>query len=218
MTIETLQERIEKAEQKIEKKQNTIIKKENLISRKTSESEIRYLRDDIKRLNKEIQATKATLEKYRKQLAGEIEKESIFLNEIPEIMKQMERDLIQKWDEHDMKRKEFLKSRYDVLGYKEFMKTYKYSDYEFMGTSNNDLHKRNAKDARILVLDFYNRVKAITGEITDWSGIHCSNGSHGTVVLNGLVIGKEGRASVESILAGGYNIQRLHIRVLVKEI
>ena len=55
-----------------------------------------------------------------------------------------------------------------------------------------------------------------TGEITSWAGIHLEAGSY-CAVLNGYVEGKEGRARVESILAGGYNIQRLHIRVLVKE-
>lgn len=63
----------------------------------------------------------------------------------------------------------------------------------------------------------YYRVKKFTGEITDWSGVHACQGTWGMTVLNGYVVGKEGRAFVESILAGGYNIQRLHIRVLVKE-
>lgn len=57
------------------------------------------------------------------------------------------------------------------------------------------------------------RIHAITGEVTDWDGIHYSGGA-----LNGVVYGKLGSVRVESILAGGYNIQRLHVRVLVHEI
>jgi len=34
--------------------------------------------------------------------------------------------------------------------------------------------------------------------------------------INGTVIGDEGKATVYSIIAGGYNIQKVHYRVLVK--
>jgi hypothetical protein len=72
------------------------------------------------------------------------------------------------------------------------------------------------RDARAFVLDLLNRTKEITGEITSWAGVHLTVGTNGFPVLNGYVEGKEGRALVESIYAGGYNIQRLHVRVLVK--
>lgn len=178
--------------------------------------EIDGLEDDIERNKREIEETKKTLAKYEAQLAGEIEKESIFLREIPESMKLMQTQLVEKWDEWDKERREFVSQKYRELGYTQFFKKYNYSDYELMYESDEHIHESNMNDAKMLILNLYNRVKAITGEVTDWAGIYCTNGNM-CPVLNGTVIGKEGRANVESILAGGYNIQRLHVRVLVHE-
>lgn len=248
MKITTLKERIEKVTEKIEKKQNTIIKKTAQIEKKYqalrklgvedpekhnreefrgSENwhdiywtycDISYLQDDITRGNYEIENTKKTLEKYEAQLAGEIEKESIFLTEIPEIFKSLIDELVETWDRWDKARRERLIKAYHDLGYNEFMKKYSYADYEFKYVTDEKIHDGNEIDAKALVLDLYYRVKDITGEVTDWTGIRATQGSQGFTVLNGIVIGKEGRAKVESILAGGYNIQRLHVRVLVHEI
>lgn len=181
--------------------------------------EIRSLNDDIRRGGKEIEATKKTLEKYEAQLAGEIEKESIFLKEIPEIFKSLQTELVETWDAWDRQRRERIRKIYDEIGYREFFKRgYTGSDYEFRHITDEKIHDNNMRDAKVLILDLYHRVKDITGEVTDWSNIHATQGTGGFTVLNGSVIGKEGRARVESILAGGYNIQRLHIRVLVNEI
>lgn len=248
MKITTLKERIEKATQKIEKKENTITKKTAQIEKKYKALEklgvkdpaehdreefrdaenwhdifwtyadIKHLKEDITRGGKEIEATKATLAKYEAQLAGEIEKESIFLKEIPEIFKSLQDELVETWDIWDNARKERLRKIYNELGYREFMKEYTYSDYEFMSISSEKIHSDNERDAKALILDLYYRVKDITGEVTDWDEIRATQGTNGFTVLNGYVTGKEGRAKVESILAGGYNIQRLHVRVLVHEI
>lgn len=248
MKITTLQERIEKATQKIEKKQNTILKKTAQIEKKYSAlkklgiedpenrdveefrdtenwhdvywtyAEIGHLKEDITRGGKEIEATKKTLEKYEAQLAGEIEKESIFLKEVPEVFKDLIDELVDTWDAWDKARKERLRNVYKELGYSKFVKSYTYADYEFMSISSEKIHSDNERDAKALVLDLYYRVKDVTGEVTNWSGIEATQGTNGFTVLNGTVTGKEGRAKVESILAGGYNIQRLHVRVLVHEI
>jgi hypothetical protein len=248
MKISTLKERIEKATQKIEKKENTITKKTAQIEKKYKALEklgvkdptehdreefrnaenwhdifwtyadIENLKADIIRGGKEIEETKATLAKYEAQLAGEIEKESIFLKEIPEVMIRLQNELVETWDAWDKARKERIRKAYDELGYSKFIKEYTYRDYEFMNMDLEKIHSDNERDARALILDLYYRVKDVTGEVTDWSGIKATIGTGGFTVLNGVVIGKAGRAKVESILAGGYNIQRLHVRVLVHEI
>lgn len=188
--------------------------------------DIDTLIDDIKRLNKEIPEIQKTLEKYQGQLAGEIEKESIFIKEVPEVMKKLEEQLVVEWDRWDMNRRERLLKVYNEVGYKVFMKgtpekyfydSHTHADYEFMFLTDDQIHNSNVQFARQEVLDLYRRVKDITGEVTDWSYIRLEDGNE-FPVLTGIVTGKEGKANIETILAGGYNIQRLHIRTLVHSI
>jgi hypothetical protein len=60
---------------------------------------------------------------------------------------------------------------------------------------------------------FISRVKEITGTIQDASRLEI--GMNGEI--NGIVTGEKGKAKVETISAGGYNIQCWHFRVLVHE-
>lgn len=232
MTIETLNDRLSKANDKVAKKLNTIAKKTALMEKKQNQitkmddereiyglkCDIKWLQDDINRLNDEIKETKKTITKYEAQLSGEIEKESIFLKDIPESMKAMQTELVEVWDEFDMGRRNTLRAEYFNLGYSQFIRKYSYYEYELISKTDEEIHNSNMKDAKALIINLYYRVRNITGEVTDWSNICAEQGTHGFTVLNGIVIGKEGKAKVESILAGGYNIQRLHIRVLVHSI
>lgn len=230
MKFETLKDRIAKAEERLTKKQNTITKKTALIAKKQAglskanaderywiECDIEHLQDDIERLEKEIEATKEQIENYNSQLAG-AEKEENTLKELPEILKGLRDELVTRWDAYDKDHAEFLKKRYAELGYKAFVKEYHYSAYDEMHRSSEEIHKANTDAARSLILDLVRRISDRVGEITDWSGIAANAGTHGFTVLNGYVAGAQGRVRVESIGAGGYNIQRYHIRVLVHEI
>lgn len=88
----------------------------------------------------------------------------------------------------------------------------------FWKLTDEDIHRANVESGKRIILDLVNRVTKITGPVRDWSRLHVTAGNGGGAVLNGLVVGDEGTAEVESIYAGGYNIQRLHVRTLVKEI
>lgn len=179
--------------------------------------DIDYLKADIVRGGKEIEEKKASLETYKAQLSGEIEKEELLLKEIPESLNKMRDELVESWDTWDKSRRDRLKAKYKELGYSEFFEHYTRADYNFKSLTDDEIHETNLRDAKELILNLYYRVKDITGEITSWRGIEATIGTWGGTVLNGYVEGKEGRARVESIIAGGYNIQRLHVRVLVKE-
>lgn len=180
--------------------------------------DIDYLKDDLKRLPAEIEETKAVLEKQRKQLAGEIKKDALLTTEIPEKLQQYQRDLVTEWDEFDKAKRQRYRDEYKELSYTEFVKKHRYAGYAFMQLTDAEIHKSNENDAKKLILNLINRVKGIVGEITDYSHLDVEPGNGGFAVITGYVVGTTGRAQVETILAGGYNIQRLHIRTLVKEI
>lgn len=73
----------------------------------------------------------------------------------------------------------------------------------------NDMLDSEVASKRV---DLYHRCSAVVGIITDATGLE--SGKNGSI--NGVVVGEDGKAEVETILAGGYNIQCLHYRVLVK--
>lgn len=233
MKIETLSERIANAENKIGKKQITIAKKQAMIAKKqqlletkylvnsdslealTLKWDIEYYTDDISRLEREINETTLSLAEYRKQLTGLMERVSVLITDMPDILKGLKEELVERWDKWDIERRDRIQSDYRELDYKEFSRKYTHADVMFKGKSDEQIHDDNVQSAENLIIDLIYRVRKITGEITDWSNICASAGTGGFTVLNGTVIGKEGIACVESITAGGYNIQRLHIRVLV---
>lgn len=76
------------------------------------------------------------------------------------------------------------------------------------------LEKEIEKDKNNKRALFIARVKEITGKITDASWL--TIGDNGEI--NGAVTGEKGKAKVETISAGGWNIQCYHFRVLVREL
>lgn len=73
------------------------------------------------------------------------------------------------------------------------------------------LNKILDKDVEYKYNDFVNRIKEKAGEIQDVSRLKIA----GNGIINGVVVGDKHTVKVETILAGGYNIQILHYRVLV---
>lgn len=73
------------------------------------------------------------------------------------------------------------------------------------------------KQSLTLFSNLLNKVSAKVGNITDLSDLTTTSGNN-EIVLNGVVTGENGKVKVQSILAGGHGVQRLHIRTLIKEI
>lgn len=77
------------------------------------------------------------------------------------------------------------------------------------------------KEAQAKYKKLVNRISSIVGEIKDCSNLNIKNGE-----INGIISGNKGKASINTVVAGGYNEnvivnvkhgQCLHYRVLVKE-
>ena len=77
------------------------------------------------------------------------------------------------------------------------------------------LAKDLKREAEIKYDDIIDRTNRVVGQITDASELRIGS-TRGE--LNGFITGERGKAEVESILAGGYNIQCLHIRTLIKPV
>lgn len=234
MKIDTLRSRLSNAEEKlnkklvtIEKKKGSVAKKQGALSKRTDVGSDEYIMfqwgiqslvEDIARIEKEVVQIRGTIEGYRKQLSGEMEKQDFMIHKVPDVCKKLQIELVTRWDAWDIKRRDKMREAYRSMSYDEFRREYSRADMQFRFKSDDEIHSANVKSAEMLIVDLLNRVSQITGEVRDWSGVRLTGGTGGMPVLNGVVKGNEGIAVVESVLAGGYNIQRLHIRVLVHSV
>lgn len=75
-----------------------------------------------------------------------------------------------------------------------------------------DVALENEKKAKII--DLVARIEGITGKITDATDLHI--GKKGD--LEGVIFGENGVAKINTIGAGGYNIQCYHYRTLIKDV
>ena len=87
------------------------------------------------------------------------------------------------------------------------------------GATNIAVIRHSFRDLESIVdKDLANRkvafIKRITDKVGDVESADLHIGEDGSI--NGTVEGAEGKAKVSSIIAGGYNIQKAHYRVLVK--
>jgi DNA repair exonuclease SbcCD ATPase subunit len=70
-----------------------------------------------------------------------------------------------------------------------------------------------AQDVEMKKATLLGRIAEITGKVTEAELFVADDGN-----INGFVTGEKGKAKVQTILAGGYNIQCLHYRLLVNKL
>ena len=93
----------------------------------------------------------------------------------------------------------------------EFLKPY--SDERTLDEAMSKLAKDLNEEANRKYDFIVERTNAIVGEITDASGLTVGSKDD----LNGYIIGTRGTAKVQTIGAGGYNIQCFHFRTLINK-
>lgn len=168
------------------------------------------LQDNMKKLEEAKRLDAKEEEKLQKQQSKENTKSSM-----PKVLKDFEdslREHLEKsWLEHW--------EHYRSLPYPRFSdRSEKANEIRRAKNQSKSEIVKDAKDtAESLVLNLFNRVSKKCGVITSAKNLFINDGNwlEGSAI-NGTVIGDKGTATVTSILAGGYNIQRLHVRVLVK--
>lgn len=87
-----------------------------------------------------------------------------------------------------------------------------YFGYSTLEGAADALAKLLKREAELKYDDIINRTNSIVGQITDATNL--SIGLKGD--LNGFIVGTRGKASVNTIGAGGWNIQVYHFRTLIK--
>lgn len=242
--IEAQIEKIEKAKETIAKKQNTIAKKcvqidkKKALLEKTCDEQERYwiqcdidgLVFDLERLEKEIEQKKETLANHEARLVV-LQEQEAKINAMFDVLKDFIEKTVEAWDAYDMKVAEkynALSTRAneiaESLGFMAY-KMDKDEEYQMLrkqmkalpyrGSDIERIHAQNMEDARALVLNLFVRTEKIVGTIEDYSSLIVTAGNGGFATINGVIKGTDGSARVQSVLAGGWNIQRLHIRTLV---
>lgn len=173
--------------------------------------------EDIKNTEKAIEDKKRIVENWKAKLEEATKEEKVIDNELPAVISDFMEKLVEQWNEWDKKSRARLKKEYDWLGYREFIKKWKYSGYEKMRETDEQIEKENRRNAKAICLNLWRRVKETVGEVTDCHGLEVVSGNEFEgCVINGMVYGTDGACVVESVSAGGYNIQKWHIRTLVK--
>lgn len=242
MTTQEIKARIEKAQEQVEKKKGTLarhIKKAEKIKaaivkngwdpeggcyqkQGTPEYSDCFMMicdyenavESIKNTQEAIKDKEQIVANWKAKLAVTAEKEAE-ADAMPELLKQYKANLTAAFDKADAERRSALYKEYREMGYKEFCRKYSYREYEWIRMDVDQIHKENVRTAEALVNNLWVRVKEICGTV-EKIDLYLNNGNQWEgLVINGWVYGKNGTARVESILAGGYNIQRLHIRTLV---
>lgn len=176
---------------------------------------------DVKRLTEQIADCYYKLEKAKEADKREEErnakrqaKESV-LTDIPEVLKAFGEHLIKNtFDDRLRLHKWARKQGWPAYG---DFSAKACAVREYFSFDREAVMKEIRRTVEVILLNLVARVQKKCGKIINASNLHLNTGNwlEGQAI-NGWIEGEKGNAHVYSITAGGYNIQCLHVRVLVK--
>lgn len=137
--------------------------------------------------------------------------------EIPEIFQGYMVDLIHAWNTYDFEERARLREQ-GRAAYSKGDGRINWELHRKYYRTDNQIIEDNTRTVRHLIINLIKRVEKKVGTITDYSmlTVRSGNFTEGSGAINGIIKGEKRTVTVRSIHAGGYNIQRLHVRVLVK--
>lgn len=157
----------------------------------------------------DIRHVEEDLAKAHAEIAKEEARENAYAN-LPEVLHQYRAELLEALNTRAIEVITLLNDarKNDPEAYDELLEDESIRSYNWVEI--DEALAQNETYTRKLIEDIAKRATAKIGTITDAKGLHLKGG-----ILNGHLVGERGMVEVRMIQAGGYNIQRLHDRVLV---
>lgn len=242
-SVEFIQKRVAGKEKEIEKLEKKIERIRKAQASGWEDNPYYYNERDLKSAQKDLETATKALERYREDLEKETEKANsrnvkaiidflegwkarvteYYLEEYKKYTvarteyTALDKELSEKWNHYrsyglsDEERKEIWKRMNKER--KAFRARWGFLDrYTGYGEFDKELFDKDIKNEADRKYDnIIERTNDITGTITDATGLKVG----GKGELDGIVKGEKGNAKVQTIGAGGYNIQCFHFRVLV---
>ena len=145
-------------------------------------SDYKWKLEDIKGAEDKLKEAEQIADNWKAKYDKQVDLETTIASKMPEIFRQCRDELAEEWTNSDIKAREIMKQKRSELSYDEFRKYYKYSEEMSLSRTDEEFMKSNLRDAELFIVDLYNRVKAITGEVTNWGNIY-----YGGKALNGWI-------------------------------